>query len=52
MESVAQKRGIKMAQVALAWCAAKDVVSAPIVGTTSVDKLRELIGEELFNNVF
>ena len=33
-----------MAQVALAWSLANDYVSAPIVGTTSLDNLKELIG--------
>ncbi|KAI0310284.1 NADP-dependent oxidoreductase domain-containing protein, partial [Amylostereum chailletii] len=43
VEEVAKKHGVKMAQVALAWCMTKDVVSAPIVGTTSIEKLKELI---------
>jgi diketogulonate reductase-like aldo/keto reductase len=34
-----------MAQVSLAWILSKDVVSAPIVGTTSLDKLADLVGE-------
>ncbi|KIO21971.1 hypothetical protein M407DRAFT_28457 [Tulasnella calospora MUT 4182] len=32
-----------MAQVALAWSLSKPFVSAPIVGTTSLDKLRDLV---------
>jgi len=32
-----------MAQVALAWTLTKDVVTAPIIGTTSLDKLKDLI---------
>lgn len=32
-----------MAQVALAWSLSKSFVSAPIVGTTSIDKLEDLI---------
>ena len=32
-----------MAQVALAWCLAQDGVTAPIVGTTSIEKLADLI---------
>ena len=43
VEEVAKRHGAKMAQVALAWCMAKDGVAAPIVGTTSLDKLKELI---------
>lgn len=32
-----------MAQVALAWSLSKPYISAPIVGTTSLDKLEDLI---------
>lgn len=35
-----------MAQVSLAWLLSKSVVSAPIVGATSLDKLSDLIGED------
>ncbi|KAG8976524.1 hypothetical protein FRB90_009143 [Tulasnella sp. 427] len=40
---IAKKREISMAQVALAWSLAKPFVSAPIVGTTSLDKLKDLV---------
>ncbi|KAG8932063.1 hypothetical protein FRC00_000321 [Tulasnella sp. 408] len=43
---IAQKRGISMAQVALAWSLSKPYVTAPIVGTTSTEKLKDLIGCE------
>ncbi|KAH9980101.1 Aldo/keto reductase [Lactifluus volemus] len=43
VEQVAKKRGASMAQIALAWTLTKEVVSAPIVGTTSLDKLEEII---------
>lgn len=33
-----------MAQVALAWVLQKDGVSAPIVGSTSLENLKDLIG--------
>jgi hypothetical protein len=33
-----------MAQVSLAWLLSKSVVSAPIVGATSLEKLTDLIG--------
>ena len=33
-----------MAQVAIAWMLAKPGVTAPIVGTTSLDNLKDLIG--------
>ena len=34
-----------MAQVALAWVLAKDEVTAPIVGTTKLDNLQEILGQ-------
>ncbi|XP_006457299.1 hypothetical protein AGABI2DRAFT_123172 [Agaricus bisporus var. bisporus H97] len=43
VEEVAKKRGISMAQVAVAWTLSKEVVSAPIVGTTSVKNLEDII---------
>lgn len=33
-----------MAQVALAWILSKDGVSAPIVGTTNLDNLKDILG--------
>ena len=44
VEEVAQKKGISMAQVAIAWMLAKPGVTAPIIGTTSLDNLKDLIG--------
>ncbi|EIW54307.1 oxidoreductase [Trametes versicolor FP-101664 SS1] len=44
VEELAKKKGVKMAQVALAWMFAKPGVSAPIIGTTSTSNLEELIG--------
>ena len=44
MEELAKKKGVSMAQIALAWILAKDGVTAPIVGTTSLENLKELIG--------
>jgi len=43
VEEIAKKRGISMAQVGVAWVLAKDGVSAPIVGTTSLKNLEEII---------
>ncbi|KAJ6596994.1 aryl-alcohol dehydrogenase [Mycena vulgaris] len=43
VEELSKKKGVSMAQLALAWVMAKDGVSAPIVGSTSLDNLRELI---------
>lgn len=42
-EEIAKKRGVSMAQVALAWSLANDFVTAPIVGSTSLERLAELI---------
>ncbi|KIM34874.1 hypothetical protein M413DRAFT_450022 [Hebeloma cylindrosporum] len=44
VEKIAKAKGASMAQVALAWILAKDGVSAPIVGTTSLANLTELLG--------
>ncbi|KAF7312480.1 Aldo-ket-red domain-containing protein [Mycena indigotica] len=43
VEEVAKKHGVKMAQIAIAWSLSKDGVSAPIVGTTSLQNLFEAI---------
>jgi len=43
VEEIAKKRGASMAQISLAWTLTKEVVSAPIVGTTSLDKLKDII---------
>lgn len=45
VEAIANRRKISMAQVALAWCMSKDPVSAPVVGTTSVKNLEDLVGK-------
>ncbi|EKM50914.1 uncharacterized protein PHACADRAFT_262804 [Phanerochaete carnosa HHB-10118-sp] len=43
VEELAQKKGATMAQIALAWELAKDGVTAPIVGTTNLQNLKEII---------
>ncbi|KAJ7709804.1 aryl-alcohol dehydrogenase [Mycena rosella] len=43
VEEISKKKGVSMAQASLAWVMAKDQVSAPIVGSTSLENLRELI---------
>jgi predicted oxidoreductase len=45
IEEIAKRRGISMAQVALAWSLSKDFVTAPIVGTTSLKNFEDLISE-------
>ncbi|TRM56995.1 NADP-dependent oxidoreductase domain-containing protein [Schizophyllum amplum] len=44
VEEIAKKKGCSMAQLSLAWLMARPGVSAPIVGTTSMEKLHDLIG--------
>jgi aryl-alcohol dehydrogenase (NADP+) len=41
---VAKARGVKMAQVALAWVAQKQPVTAPIVGATKVSHVTDAVG--------
>ncbi|KAF8500808.1 Aldo/keto reductase [Russula emetica] len=43
VEELAKKRNLSMAQISLAWTLNKEVVTAPIIGSTSLDKLKELI---------
>ncbi|KAJ7685294.1 NADP-dependent oxidoreductase domain-containing protein [Mycena polygramma] len=43
VEELSKKKGASMAQIALAWVMSKDGVTAPIVGSTSLENLRELI---------
>lgn len=44
LEELATKKGATMAQIALAWSLAQDLVTAPIVGTTSLKNLQDLLG--------
>jgi aryl-alcohol dehydrogenase-like predicted oxidoreductase len=43
VEELAAEKGVKMAQIGLAWLFAKDTVDAPIVGTTSVEHLEDAV---------
>ena len=43
LEEVSKKKGASMAQIALAWSLAQDVITAPIVGTTSLNNLLDLL---------
>lgn len=43
VEEIAKKKQITMAQVALAWCFSNPGITAPIVGTTSLKNLQDLI---------
>ena len=44
VEEMAEEKDASMAQIALSWVLHKDVVDAPIVGTTSVEHLEEAVG--------
>lgn len=44
MDEIAAETGASLAQIALAWLAAQDGVTAPIASATSVEQLDELIG--------
>ncbi|KAI0338561.1 aryl-alcohol dehydrogenase [Trametopsis cervina] len=43
VEELAGKKGVSMAQIATAWVLSKEGVSAPIVGTTNLDNLKDII---------
>ncbi|ELZ61335.1 MULTISPECIES: aldo/keto reductase [unclassified Haloferax] len=43
VEELASEKGVKMAQISLAWVLHQDVVDAPIVGTTSVEHLEDAV---------
>ncbi|TRM56994.1 NADP-dependent oxidoreductase domain-containing protein [Schizophyllum amplum] len=44
VEELAKKKECSMAQLSLAWVMARPGVSAPIVGTTSLENLHDLVG--------
>ena len=44
VEELAKKKGASMAQVAIAWMLSKEGVSAPIVGSTSLKNLEDILG--------
>ncbi|CAE6486045.1 unnamed protein product, partial [Rhizoctonia solani] len=43
VEAIAKSKGISMAQVAIAWCLSKDGMAAPIIGTTKLENLEDII---------
>ncbi|SNR38512.1 aldo/keto reductase [Halorubrum vacuolatum] len=43
VEELAEEKGVKMAQIALAWLLHKDWVDTPIVGTSSVEHLEDAV---------
>ncbi|PCH42970.1 aryl-alcohol dehydrogenase [Wolfiporia cocos MD-104 SS10] len=42
VEEISKKRGVSMAQVTIAWELSKDVVAAPVIGTTSLENLQDI----------
>ncbi|KAJ6577294.1 Aldo/keto reductase [Mycena capillaripes] len=44
VEELAKKHGATMAQISLAWVISKTEVTAPVVGSSSIEKLKDLIG--------
>lgn len=43
IEEIAKKRGIPMSHVAFAWSTSKPFVTAPIIGTTKIEQLKDAI---------
>ncbi|THH00507.1 hypothetical protein EW026_g2027 [Hermanssonia centrifuga] len=43
IEEIAKKRDVSMAQIGVAWVLSKEGVTAPIVGTTNLDNLKDII---------
>ncbi|KAI0365119.1 aryl-alcohol dehydrogenase [Pilatotrama ljubarskyi] len=43
VEELAKRKGVSMAQISVAWILSKDGVTAPIVGTTSIENLKDII---------
>lgn len=43
VEELAEEKGVTMAQIGIAWLLHKDVVDAPIIGTTSVEHLEAAV---------
>ncbi|KAI0648551.1 Aldo/keto reductase [Trametes meyenii] len=44
VEELAKKKGVSMAQISTAWVLAKPGVTAPIIGTTNLKNLEDIIG--------
>ena len=47
IEELAKKKGVSMAQIAMAWVMAKPGVTAPIIGTTSMANLEDILGKSV-----
>ncbi|CAE6477306.1 hypothetical protein ACGC1H_005923 [Rhizoctonia solani] len=44
VEAIAKSKGVSMAQVAIAWSLSKDGMTAPIIGTTNLKNLEDIVG--------
>ncbi|KAI0737385.1 Aldo/keto reductase [Daedaleopsis nitida] len=44
IEELAKKKNVSMAQISIAWILAKPGVTAPIIGTTSLSNLEDILG--------
>ncbi|KAJ6463136.1 aryl-alcohol dehydrogenase [Mycena vitilis] len=44
VEELSKQRGVSMAQIGLAWSMGRECVSAPVIGTTSLENLKDLLG--------
>ncbi len=44
VEELAKRKGVSMAQISTAWIMARPGVTAPIVGTTSLKNLEDILG--------
>ncbi|TEB04118.1 Aldo/keto reductase [Coprinellus micaceus] len=44
VQELAEKKGVSVSQIALAWVMSKDFVTAPIIGVTDIKKLEDSIG--------
>ena len=49
VEEIAKRKGVSMAQIAIAWVLSKPHVTAPIVGTTSLANLEDILGQYLIS---
>ena len=45
VEELAKKKGVSMAQISTAWVLSKPGVTAPIIGTTSLKNLEDILGK-------
>ncbi|KAH9942956.1 aryl-alcohol dehydrogenase [Amylocystis lapponica] len=43
VEELAKKKSVSMAQISIAWCMGKPGVTVPIVGTTSLENLKDIL---------